>query len=572
MKNKALLMAVLSTLLLSACQNSSEDVAATENTVEKVQSHKLESIETIEIKRNPEVFTKIITPKVADIYAEFTLSTDLSHLSANQKSMLPILIDISKIMDKLFWLQSYGDKDTLLNSIEDANLKQLVDINYGPWDRLDGDKALIASYGEKSLGANFYPKNMTKEEFEASADSNKSDLYTVVKRLDDGTLVSQNYHEIYPELLNKASSLLLKAAALADDEGFKDYLTLRAKALLDDQYKASDLVWMDMKNNDIDFVVGPIENYEDQLFGYKTAYEAYVLIKDKSWSEKLAKFAALLPLLQVDLPVAAEYKTETPGTDSDLNAYDVLYYAGHANAGSKTIAINLPNDETVQLQKGTRRLQLKNAMKAKYEKILVPIANELVLPEQRKHITFNAFFGNTMFHEVAHGLGIKNTINDKGSVRTALKQFASAQEEGKADILGLYMVEKLFTMGELTEGQIMDNYVTFMAGIFRSVRFGSSSAHGIANMLRFNYFAEQQAFNFDQDTGFYSVNPEKMSLAIKSLSNKILVLQGNGDYAGVEAWVKEQGNISPQLKAALDRLHNIPVDIIFNQGVEHLDL
>jgi len=272
------------------------------------------------------------------------------------------------------------------------------------------------------------------------------------------------------------------------------------------------------------------------------------------------------------LPVDAQYKTETPGTDSDLNAYDVIYYAGHSNAGGKTIAINLPNDESVQLEKGTRRLQLKNAMQAKFDKILVPIANELVDPKQRKNITFPAFFGNTMFHEVAHGLGIKNTINGKGTVRTALKQFASAQEEGKADILGLYMVEKLFEMGELTEGEVMDNYVTFMAGIFRSVRFGSSSAHGIANMLRFNYFAENEAFNYNQETGFYSVNPEKMSQAIETLSQKILTLQGNGDYTGVEEWVNKQGNISPQLKTALDRLQKIPVDIVFNQGVEYLNL
>ena len=475
-------------------------------------------------------------------------------------------------MDTLFWLQSFGDKQSFLDSIDDANLKRLVDINYGPWDRLNGDKPLIEKFGEKALGANFYPKDMTKEEFEASTDSNKANLYTIVLRNEQGQIHSHFYHETYPELLSKASELLLKAAALADDEGFKHYLTLRAQALLDDEFKASDLVWMDMKNNDIDFVVGPIESYEDQLFGYKAAYEAYVLIKDKSWSEKLAKFAALLPQLQRELPVDAAYKTETPGTDSDLNAYDVIYYAGHSNAGGKTIAINLPNDESVQLEKGTRRLQLKNAMQAKFDKILIPIANELVTPEQRKNITFPAFFGNTMFHEVAHGLGIKNTINDKGSVRTALKQFASAQEEGKADILGLYMVEKLFAMGELTEGEIMDNYVTFMAGIFRSVRFGSSSAHGIANMLRFNYFAENNAFNYDQKTGFYSVNPEKMSLAIKSLSQKILTLQGNGDYVGVEKWVKDKGNISPQLKAALDRLNNIPVDIVFNQGTDYLDL
>jgi hypothetical protein len=560
---KKLLLITISILLLTSCQNNEEK--SENNTEVKSQA----KVETAKVVPKPQEKKMQLA---SDIYADFTLTADLSHLSSNQKTMLPILIEISKIMDTLFWLQSYGEKEPFLESIEDENLNKLVSINYGPWDRMNGDKPLIDKYKEKALGANFYPKDMTKEEFEASTDTNKSHIYTVVLRNEAGQLHSHFYHETYPVLLNQASALMLKAADLADDSGFKHYLTLRAKALLDDEFKASDLAWMDMKNNDIDFVVGPIENYEDQLFGYKAAYEAYILIKDKTWSEKLAKFAALLPVLQRDLPVAAEYKAETPGTESDLNAYDVLYYAGHSNAGGKTIAINLPNDETVQLEKGTRRLQLKNAMQAKFDKILVPISQELVDPEQRKYITFSAFFGNTMFHEVAHGLGIKNTINGKGSVRKALKQFASAQEEGKADILGLYMVEKLFEMGELTEGQIMDHYVTFMAGIFRSVRFGSSSAHGIANMLRFNYFTQHQAFNYDETTGFYSVNPDKMSAAIKTLSNKVLTLQGDGDYAGVEKWVAEQGNISPQLKSALDRLGNIPVDIVFNQGIEYLDL
>lgn len=564
--NKKLLLATMLSIGLSGCQEHHDSTSA-----------KNENATSIEYTKQPEIHQKepsvdLQVPNADDVYAQFTLTTDLSHLSDNQKKMLPILIDISKIMDELFWLQSFGEKNGLLANIDDANARRLADINYGPWDRLDGDKLFIHGYGDKALGANFYPKDMTKEEFDAFDSPNKTGLYHVIKRNSQGALETIPYHHIYQKQLEKASALMLNAAELAEDPGFRKYLTLRAQALLNDEFKASDLAWMDMKNNDIDFVVGPIENYEDQLYGYKTAYEAYVLIKDKSWSEKLAKFAALLPILQRDLPVDAQYKTETPGTESDLNAYDVLYYAGHSNAGSKTIAINLPNDESVQLEKGTRRLQLKNAMKAKFEKILVPIAENLVLPEQRQYITFNAFFGNTMFHEVAHGLGIKNTINGKGPVRTALKQFASAQEEGKADILGLYMVEKLFEMGELTEGQIMDHYVTFMAGIFRSVRFGSSSAHGVANMLRFNYFAEQKAFNYDETTGYYSVNPEKMSEAVQSLSKKILTLQGDGDYAGVEAWVNQQGNISPQLKSALDRLSGIPVDIVFTQGTEQLNL
>lgn len=546
---------------------------ATSESKQSVENHKPKIVEpvsepaTVEEVKNAQEISQL-----EDIYAEFTLTSDLSHLNDNQKKMIPILVEISQIMDELFWLQSYGNKDELLNSIDDSNLKGLADINYGPWDRLNGDKSFIKSYGEKPLGANFYPHDMTKEEFESSNDPEKSGLYTIVERNDKGELVSRPYHDVYSEQLIKASKLLIKASELAEDQGFKDYLALRATALMTSQYFESDMAWMDMKSNDIDFVVGPIENYEDQLYNYKTAFEAYVLIKDKSWSEKLSKFAKLLPVLQEGLPVDEAYKTESPGTDSDLNAYDALYYAGHSNAGSKTIAINLPNDEKVQLAKGSRRLQLKNAMKAKFDKILVPISEVLVAPEQRKHITFDAFFGNTMFHEVAHGLGIKNTINGKGTVRTALKQHASAQEEGKADILGLYMVEKLYEMGEITEGEVMDNYVTFMAGIFRSVRFGSSSAHGVANMLRFNYFAEQQAFNFDEESGYYSVNPEKMSQAIQSLSNKILTLQGNGDYEGVEKWVHEQGKVSPELEKALSRLQNIPVDIVFKQGVEYLNL
>jgi len=291
------------------------------------------------------------------------------------------------------------------------------------------------------------------------------------------------------------------------------------------------------------------------------------------WSKRLEKYAAFLPDLQKGLPVPAKYKAETPGSDTELNAYDVVYYAGDCNGGSKTIAINLPNDEEVQLAKGTRRLQLKNAMQAKFDKILVPIADELIDPSQRKHITFDAFFSNTMFHEVAHGLGIKNTINGKGPVRRALREHASALEEGKADMLGLYMIKQLHEAGEI-DGDLNDYYVTFMAGIFRSVRFGASSAHGKANMIRFNYFDEMDAFAKDEKTGTYKVNFEKFEEAMNSLSEKILTLQGNGDYKGVGQLVYNKGKIGPGLQADLDMLaqKGIPVDIIFEQGADVLGL
>jgi hypothetical protein len=280
----------------------------------------------------------------------------------------------------------------------------------------------------------------------------------------------------------------------------------------------------------------------------------------------------MLPELQRGLPVPDAYKAETPGTDSDLNAYDVVYYAGDSNAGGKTIAINLPNDEQVQLEKGTRRLQLKNAMRAKFDAIMVPIADELIVPEQRRHVTFDAFFATTMFHEVAHGLGIKNTLDGKGTVRDALKELASGLEEGKADILGLYMITRLHEKGEVA-GSLEDYYVTFMTGIFRSVRFGAASAHGRANMLRFNFFADRGAFTRDA-SGRYRVDMAKMRLAMDELSALILKLQGDGDYAGVQRLTSELGVIRPELAADLARLstRNIPVDVTFNQGKAVLGL
>lgn len=511
--------------------------------------------------------------KKVNEYAEFTLTTDVSSLTENEKKMIPLLIEVAEIMDGLFWKEAFGDRNALLDTLSDEAAKTFVKYNYGPWDRLRGNEPFIEGVGEKPAGARYYPTDMTKAEFEAFESDDKTSLYTFVKRNKEGKLYTQPYHEAFAEQVKRASDLLKQAADLAEDEGLKKYLNLRAEALLTDDYLASDLAWMDMKNNRIDFVVGPIENYEDQLYNYKAAHEAYILIKDMAWSEKLAKFVSFLPELQANLPVDDKYKQETPGTDSDLNAYDVVYYAGDCNAGSKTIAINLPNDERVQLEKGTRRLQLKNAMQAKFDKIMMPISELLIDESQRKHVTFDAFFANTMFHEVAHGLGIKNTIDGKGTVRDALKETGSALEEGKADILGLYMVTQLHEKGEI-EGELMDYYTTFLAGIFRSVRFGASSAHGKANMIRFNYFKEMNAFSYDAEKGTYKVNFDEFQKAMNSLSEKILTLQGEGDYEGVSQLFEEMGVVGSDLQKDLDRVGEagIPRDIVFKQGVEVLGL
>jgi hypothetical protein len=509
-----------------------------------------------------------------NIYYPVTLSADISHLSLEQKQMLAVLIEASEIMDDLFWQQALGqDKTTFLSQIIDSQVQNFAAINYGPWDRLNGDQAFLSDTNEKLLGAQFYPADMTKAEFEANNFEDKNGLYSMVRRDKNGQLVAIPYSTYFAEELAMASQLLLKAASLAQDPSFAAYLNLRAEALLTDNYQASDYAWMDMKTNPIELVYGPIETYEDQLFGYRAAFESYVLLKDLAWSERLSKYASFLPELQQGLPVEAKYKAQMPGANADLNAYDVIYYAGHSNAGSKTIAINLPNDEEVQLKKGTRRLQLKNAMQAKFDSILLPISKQLIVPEQRQHITFNAFFANTMFHEVAHGLGIKTVLGSEQTVRQALKEYASALEEGKADILGLYMVQQLLAKGVIDEGMLEDYYVTFMAGIFRSVRFGASSAHGKANMIRFNFFQEYKAFSRNED-GFYQVDMLKMTEAIDALSNKILTLQGDGDYAGVAELVADKGVIKAQLQQDLDKLTaaDIPVDIDFKQGIKVLGL
>ncbi len=550
-------------ILLAACQMEAPP-QATDEGGEQAAAADLDNL----------VSESLIPPERLEIYAPVKLTGDLGALSAEQRHMLKLLIEASRIMDDLFWRQAYGDRDALLAGIADPALRRFADINYGPWDRLDGDLPFLPGYGPKPPGANFYPPDMTPEEFDAWDEPAKTGLYSLVRRDDEGRLHLQPYHIAYQAELNRAAELLRRAADLAVDADFAEYLRLRATALVTDDYQPSDMAWMEVKNNPIELVIGPIETYEDQLFGYRAAYEAYVLIKDQAWSERLARFARYLPGLQRSLPVADAYRAESPGSSADLNAYDVIFYAGHSNAGSKTIAINLPNDEEVQLQKGTRRLQLKNAMRAKFDKIMLPIAGQLIAAEQQANVTFEAFFQNTMFHEVAHGLGIKNTIDGSGTVREALREQASALEEGKADILGLYMIEQLRALGEALEGGEMDNDVTFLAGIFRSVRFGASSAHGMANMVRFNYFKEQGAFSRDSESGRYRVEPEAFRRATASLAGLILTLQGNGDYDGVRRLFAEKGVIDAELQADLDRLAAaaIPVDVVFEQGEEVLGL
>lgn len=541
-------LAIVAIVLVTSCKNPSSQQTATTEPADDYISQKLAG------------------------YATVRLTTDLSKLSDSDRKVIPLLIQAAQIMDTLFWWQTYGNPDSLLNATKDDKAREFIRINYGPWDRLNNDTPFIAGVGPKPAGANFYPHNMTKDELEKANVKDKMGQYSIIIRDSSGKLSSVPFHIAYKEPLQRAAGLLKQASKLASDLSFKKYLSVRADALLTDNYTASDIAWMDMKNNSLDVIIGPIENYEDGLYNLRNAYESYVLIKDKEWSQKLEKYVALLPELQQGLPVDAKFKNEKPGTSSQLAVYDIVYYAGHCNSGGKTIAVNLPNDEELQKTKGTRRSQLKNAMQAKFDKILMPIAKELIDPSQLNKVQFDAFFANVMFHEVAHGLGIKSTINGKGTVRAALQEQSSWLEEAKADILGLYMVTKLVEKGELP-GPIENYYTTFMAGILRSVRFGAGEAHGKANMLAFNFFEEKGAFEKTEE-GHYKVNFAKFGAAMNDLSSLILTLQGNGDKNSVAALQKDKAVVKPDLQKDLGQLEEkgIPVDIVFEQGIDVLGL
>ena len=505
-------------------------------------------------------------------YTTVRLQADTSTLTVHERQMLPLLVDAAREMHGIYWQQVIGPRDSVMRAISDPISHELADINVGPWDRLDNNRPFVAGVSAKWEGANFYPRDMTKAEFERAvaaggqrADSLKS-LYTMVRRDASGALVPIAYSHYFAGANARAAARLRQAAALADDKGLRRYLTLLANAVVTDHYQPSDFAWMDMKTNTLDIVLGPTETYEDELFGYKAANEAFVLVKDQAWSKRLSHFAAELPELQRGIPVDPQYKAEKPGTDADLNAYNVVYVAGQANEGAKTIAINLPNDEEVQLRKGSRRLQLENAVRAKFDRILLPLAKELIVDDQVSRVTFDAFFENVMFHEVAHGLGIKNTLDGKGTVRSALKERNGALEEGKADILGLYLIRQLNAKGEMAGESVEDNYVAFLASLFRSVRFGAGDAHGRANVVAFNFLQRMGAFTRESN-GKYRVDFVKMRAAADELSKQILVLQGNGDYAGVGKLYADYGGISAQLQSDLDRLKTkgIPVDIIYDQ-------
>jgi len=435
-------------------------------------------------------------------------------------------------------------------------------------------KPFVDDIGAKPKGANFYPEDMTYQEFDTFDNLRKFDSYTLLRRNEVGGLQTVPYHKAYKNKLEKIAELMKQAASLAEDNDFQNYLVKRADALLNDDYYQSNIAWMMMKDNVVDFIVGPIEDVEDRLYYSKASYQSMVLVRDVESSKNMEKFSLLVPYLQKNLPVDEKYKKEFPGALSDIMVYDVIYCSGNWNAGSKKIAITLPRDGRVQLEVGSRKLQFKNVMEAKFEKILKPIAHLLIEKDQRKHVKFDAFFQNTMFYEVGSALGLKNMVTQKGPVRDGLKDQYNVIEECKNDILSLFFLTKLHEMGELQETDLMDNYVTYMADIFRSVRFGISNDQGVANMIRFYYFQEKGAFTRNNKLGTYKIDFEKMQKAMLQLAEEILLIQGDGNYDAAKKLVEQNGYIRDELLDDLYRIQkeNIPKDVVFEQGLDVLGL
>jgi hypothetical protein len=476
-------------------------------------------------------------------YAPIRLKVDPGRLSDSERRLIPLLIEAAQAMDEPFWMQNYGDREALLASTADPDIRRYIQLNYGPWDRHHGDEPFIAGVGTKPAGANFYPPDMTRGEFEtrAATQPNLKSPYTMVRRDSQGNLVAIPYYMFFRKHTELAANRLRQAADLAEESDLKAYLALRAEALLTDDYHPSDFAWVEMKTNSIDILIGPME-IEDRLLGIKTAYAASILIKDWHWTERLTQYVGLLSRFQENLPVPDAYKQERPGLDSELAVYDVIYYAGNDKASIPT-GICWPDDEEVQLGKGTRSLLLNNVMQARFEKNLLPLADLLIAGDQRPQVTSEANFNLIMLHELAHGLGIKQTITNKGLAKEALKEQHHVIEEGKADLLSLVMISQLQQWGHMSEADLHDVYVTSLVRLL-------FNCDGRQSIMRLNFFKERGAYAREAHTGTYRVHMAAMQAAVNTLADRLLRFQGDGDYEGAKAFVERYGRPDRRGKSA----------------------
>jgi hypothetical protein len=440
--------------------------------------------------------------------------------------------------------------------------------------QINDNQSFIEAYGKKPIGAGFYPHDIKYLPFIDMKFEDKLSMFTVIKRAEDGSLYTQPYHVAYELQLEKAADYLKQAASLCENKEFAEFLKMRAEAFITDDYYKSDLSWLKLLNNKIELIIGPIESEEDRFINTKTTYEAFLLIKDLEWSEKLKGYSSMVPEIKNQLDLDDKYKTQIVFTKADIGVFDAIYYGGYANAAAKSISINHPKDGRILMEQGNKKLQFKNAMQAKFDKIMKPISDILISENERKNVKFDAFFINNLTYEMADAIVVKTTVNNKGPVKDALKDYFPTMNSLKADVLNLFLLSKLHEKGAIKEVELLDNYVIFMANVLRSVRFGASYSQGSSNIICFNVLQEMGAFSREEKTGTYSVNFDKMKVALNSFSATIMKILAEGDYDAAKELIEGKGNMQPELQKDITRISSagIPTDIVFEQGAEVLGL
>lgn len=508
-------------------------------------------------------------------FAPTEIAADTTHLSVGDRQALAKIIEAASLLDPLFLRQVWHGNDSLLAVLQ-ADSSELGRarlhyfwINMGPWSRLDGDEAFVPGVGEKPPGAGYYPPQLTREEIEAwiqslsPAERERAEgFFYLIRRTDDGALQAVPYSLAYREFLQPAADRLREAASLTTNASLRRYLEARADAFLSNDYYASDVAWMEV-DAPIDVTIGPYETYEDKLFGYKAAFEAYVTLRDDSASASLQRFASYLQELENNLPIEPRYRNPRIGTAAPIRVVNVVYASGDGNRGVQTAAFNLPNDERVIREKGSKRVMLKNVQEAKFNRTLVPIAQVVLSDADRAHLSFDAFFTHILAHELVHGLG-PNTIavNDQETtVRRELKELYAPIEEAKADVTGLWALQYLIDNGVLPRELEQTMYTTFLASMFRSVRFGINEAHGRGVAMQFNYLADLGALQLSPDSSTFQVNPVEIKEGVRRLASELLTLQAEGSYAKAQELLARYAVVRPPMQRALDRLADVPVDI-----------
>ena len=487
---------------------------------------------------------------------------DLSDITDNGKEVLNLYKFAAREADRIYWKQAFGNESSL-DGIADPAAREYAKVNYGPWDRRNG-QPFVAGYGQMPLGANYYPADMTAEEFEALADPAKNSPYTVIKRGEDGKLKAVWYHDEYAEHIETIVSCLKTAADITIKPSVRNYLLKKIDAIQSDNYYESELAWLEMTDSKMDLVLGPDEVTDDRLYGIKKSYEAFVLLKNQEKTEHLQKYVGKLSELQQSLPCPDEYKSFVPGDKSNIFACKALYFAGSANQGSKLLAINLPFDERVQQEVGTRTILMDNIISAKFYKIIAPCANVL-LDSQENPVDETSFFWNIAFREIAHGLGVKETVSGENAFK-ALGNVAEVIEEAKGDILGYYFAASLADRHELSLlSNSKSSFATFLVSLIRSGRFGNAGAIGQGNIICYNYLKEQGAFSRNPG-GKYRIDFNKVPAAVEALAGEILSLQAKGDYSAAKAFVDKYGSAGKELEADFVnlRLEKIPIDLRFD--------